>query len=70
MLPVNAPRKGLEGDPAAGGGGTGAPEIEITPKMIEAGETVIFEFRDDVMASTLAERVYRAMEQARTNPQR
>jgi len=29
--------KGRLGDPAAGGGGTGVPEIEITLQMIEAG---------------------------------
>lgn len=47
-----------------------AAEIEITPEMIEAGKEIIFEFRDDVMASTLAERIYRAMEQARTDRRR
>ncbi len=47
--------------------GDGAPEIEITPEMIEAGTKIIFEFREELMASTLAERVYRAMEQDKIN---
>jgi hypothetical protein len=50
-------------EPTAGN----AEEIEITPEMVRAGEAIVFEFRDDVMASTLAERVYRAMERAKTN---
>ena len=41
---MNEPRKGVNGDPAAGGGGTGAPEIEVTPEMIEAGINAIGPF--------------------------
>jgi hypothetical protein len=46
----------------------GAPEIEVTPAMVAAGEDVIFSYRDDLMASSLAVEVYRAMEQARKYP--
>lgn len=48
--------------------GCDTADVEITEEMIEAGEAIIFELRDDVMASTLAEKVYRAMVQAKTNP--
>jgi hypothetical protein len=46
----------------------GAPEIEVTPEMIEAGERTIFAFgvRPDLStagwAASLAEQVYQAME--------
>ncbi len=46
----------------------GAPEIKITPEMIEAGERTIFAFgvRPDLStadwAASLAEQVYQAME--------
>ena len=40
-------------------------EPEITPEMIEAGAAVIFAGREDLMAWTLAERVYRAMERGK-----
>jgi hypothetical protein len=46
----------------------GAPEIEVTPAMIAAGEAAIYSFRDDLMASSLVAVVYRAMERAKKCP--
>ena len=43
----------------------GAPEIEVTPEMITAGETVIFDWSEELMAFSLAVEVYRAMEPAK-----
>jgi hypothetical protein len=49
----------------------GAPEIEVTPEMIDAGEDVILsrgphpEVAVDSWASSLASQVYQAMEAAR-----
>ena len=40
-------------------------EIEVTQEMEEAGAEIVFAFREDVTAWTLAERVYRAMERER-----
>ena len=45
-------------------------EIEITPEMIEAGAAAIFRYREEMMAWTLAEEVYRAMEQAKEDPKK
>jgi hypothetical protein len=49
----------------------GAPETEITPEMVEAGEKAIFasgvwpDLCVSELASSLADQVYRAMEAAR-----
>ena len=49
----------------------GAPEIEVTPEMVEAGEDTILtygpqpDFAASSWAASLAIRVYRAMEFAR-----
>ena len=37
----------------------------ITPEMIEAGASVVFDLREDATAWELAEAVYRAMERAK-----
>jgi len=52
---------------AASAAESGAPEIEIevTAAMIAAGENAIYSLREDLMASSLAVEVYRAMELAR-----
>lgn len=43
------------------------PEIEVTPAMVEAGATVVFDLREEATAWELSEAIYRAMEQARLN---
>ena len=48
---------------------TSTDEIEITPEMSEAGADVIFRYREEKMAWTLAEEVYRAMELAKRDRQ-
>ncbi len=40
-------------------------EIEVTPKMIKAGEEVVYDHRDVTPADALAKQVYLAMEQAK-----
>jgi hypothetical protein len=40
-------------------------EIEITPEMVEAGETVLAELEGEVSRSTLAKEVFWAMEWVR-----
>ena len=44
---------------------TGAPQIEVTPEMIEAGAAAIFEHREFFTAWDLSAKVYQAMEMAR-----
>ncbi len=46
-------------------GQAGSFEIEVTPAMILAGESVVYDLRDVIPADALAVRVYRAMETAR-----
>lgn len=44
----------------------GAPELEITPEMIEAGEELVREFEAGFdSAKEYAAKIYRAMERAR-----
>lgn len=46
-------------------GNAADPEIEMTPAMIEAGASAVFEWRDGATAWGLAEEVYLATERAR-----
>jgi len=52
--------------PATPAGETGAPEIEITPEMVEAGVLALSEYSSffDLPADGV-EKIYRAMEAAR-----
>jgi hypothetical protein len=45
--------------------GNSTDEIEITVAMIEAGASVIFEYREEITAWMLAERIYLAMARAK-----
>jgi hypothetical protein len=56
--------------PASKAEGDGAPEIEITPAMIEAGATHLYRYHRDrgVDDDTTLEHIYRSMWMAR--PQR
>jgi hypothetical protein len=42
-----------------------SPEIEATPEIIAAGEEVIFSHHEELIVSSLAVEVYRAMELAK-----